>query len=68
MSRYEAFKSYFFPIDADGDGIMSIEEIDVVLASVDEPPLSAAEIEFIQRRTRGEPLTWERFIELLLII
>ena len=68
MSRYGALQSYFLPIDADGDGIMSTSEINVVLASVDEPELAPGEIEFIQRRINGEPLTWNRFIELLLIV
>ena len=68
MSRLDELATYFIPIDQDGNGVLEPEEMNVVLASVDEPPLSEAEVTFLQRRIRGKNLTWEKFLELLLVI
>ncbi|WP_424103207.1 hypothetical protein [Moorena producens] len=42
--------------------------MNVVLASVDQPPLSEDEVTFLQQRIGGKELHWEGFIELLLVI
>ncbi|MGK7901944.1 MAG: urea transporter [Hormoscilla sp.] len=68
MSRLDEFATYFIPIDRDGNGVLEPEEMNVVLASVDEPPLSSEEVTFLQGRIGGKDLTWERFLELLLVI
>lgn len=68
MSRLDEFATYFIPIDKDGNGVLAPEEMNVVLASVDEPPLSEEEVTFLQGRIGGKDLTWERFLELLLVI
>lgn len=67
MSRYAEFVTYLRPIDSDGDDVISLREMDAAMRSVGEPPLSRAEIEVLQRRTGRRPLTWERFIEVLLL-
>ncbi|OZH51231.1 urea transporter [Hydrocoleum sp. CS-953] len=68
MSRLDEFATYFIPIDQDGNGVLEPEEMNVVLASVDEPPFSNEELTFLQGRIGGKELTWERFLELLLVI
>ncbi len=68
MSRLDELATYFIPIDQDGNGVLEPEEMNVVLASVDEPPLSEEELTFLQGRIRGKNLTWEKFLELLLVI
>lgn len=68
MSRLDEFATYFIPIDRDGNGVLEVEEMNVVLASVDEPPLSEDEVSFLQRRIGDKDLTWEKFLELLLVI
>ncbi|NER02257.1 MAG: urea transporter, partial [Okeania sp. SIO3C4] len=68
MSRLDEFATYFIPIDKNGNGVLEVEEMNVVLASVDEPPLSKDEVTFLQRRAGGKDLTWEIFLELLLVI
>jgi Ca2+-binding EF-hand superfamily protein len=67
MSRYTEFVTYFLPIDADGDDTISMKEMNTVLASLREPPLSEDEITFLQKQTGGQALTWNRFIEVLLL-
>ncbi|KYC39989.1 hypothetical protein WA1_28945 [Scytonema hofmannii PCC 7110] len=67
MSRYTEFVTYFLPLDADEDEFISTKEMNTALASVGEPPLSNDEIAFLRDRTGGEPLTWNRFIEVLLV-
>ncbi|MUG91077.1 urea transporter [Scytonema sp. UIC 10036] len=67
MSRYTEFVTYFLPLDADEDEFISTKEMNTALASVGEPPLSNDEIAFLRERTGGEPLTWNRFIEVLLV-
>ena len=68
MSRLDELATYFIPIDRDGNGVLEPQEMNVVLASVDEPPLSEEEVTFLQGRIRGKDLTWEQFLELLLVI
>jgi len=67
MAKYEAFMTYFLPIDADKNNRISIEEMNVAMASVNEPKLTEAEIHFLQQRTGDRSFTWNRFIELLLL-
>lgn len=68
MAEYDDFVTYFLPIDANEDDDISLREMNVAMASVSERPLSAKDIEFLQDRIDGQPLTWNRFIELLLVI
>lgn len=68
ISRFQEFYTYFVPIDADGDGVLAPQEMNVVLASVDEPPLTSEEISFLRQRIGGKDFTWERFLELVLVI
>ncbi|NEP01355.1 MAG: urea transporter [Symploca sp. SIO2E9] len=68
MSRLDQFSNYFIPIDANEDGILTPQEMNVVLASVDEPPLSQDELAFLRQKIGGKDLTWEGFLELLLVI
>ncbi|WP_445243825.1 urea transporter [Microcoleus sp. MON1_C5] len=67
MSRYTEFVTYFLPIDVDADDAISMKEMNTALASLREPPLSKDEITFLQEHTGGQPLTWNRFIEVLLL-
>ncbi|MFB8787777.1 MAG: urea transporter [Potamolinea sp.] len=67
MSRYTEFVTYFLPIDVDADDSISMQEMNTALASLKEPPLSEDEITFLQDQTGGQPLTWNRFIEVLLL-
>ena len=67
MSRYAEFVTYFLPIDADQDDSISIKEMNIAMASVGEPPLTADEIAFLEARAGRQPLTWNRFIEVLLV-
>lgn len=68
ISRLQEFYTYFVPIDADGDGVLTPHEMNVVLSSVDEPPLTPDEISFLRQRIGGKDFTWERFLELMLVI
>ncbi|MGB3200962.1 MAG: urea transporter [Nodosilinea sp.] len=68
VSRLDEFYTYFLPIDANGDGVLTPQEMNVVLASVDEPPLTPDEISFLRQRLGGQDFTWERFLELVLVI
>ena len=68
VSKLDEFATYFIPIDKNGDGVLEPQEMNVVLASVDEPPLSQQELTFLQGRIRGKDLTWEQFLELLLVV
>lgn len=67
MSRYEELRTYFLPIDADGDDVLSVAEMNASLKSVGEPPLSPDEVAVLRRRAGGRPFTWSRFIEALLL-
>ncbi|NEO30673.1 MAG: hypothetical protein F6K36_09625 [Symploca sp. SIO3C6] len=68
ISRLDQFSKYFIPIDANEDGVLTPQEMNVVLASVDESPLSQDELTFLRQRIGGKDLTWERFLELLLVV
>ena len=68
VSHLQEFYTYFLPIDANGDGVLAPQEMNVVLASVDEPPLTKDEISFMRQRLGGKDFTWERFLELVLVI
>ncbi len=67
ITKYAEFMTYFLPIDADEDNLISVDEMNLAMSSVDEASLSADEIAFLQKRTGGQPLTWNRFIEVLLV-
>lgn len=67
MAKYREFVTYFLPIDADEDNLISIKEMNTALVSLREPPLSEDEVRFLQQQTGGEPLNWNRFIEVLLL-
>ena len=67
ISKYTEFVTYFLPIDANQDDSISIDEIKVVMSSVDEASLSVDEVAFLQMRTSGQPMTWNQFIEVLLV-
>lgn len=69
MSRYDQFVTYFIPIDANQDDLISASEMNIAMASVGEPPLTSAEILFIRNLLgRQQSLTWNQFLELLLVI
>ena len=68
ISRLDELYTYFIPIDQDENGVLDTQEMNLVLASVDEPALSEDEVTFLQQRLGGKDLTWERFLELLLVI
>ena len=67
MANYRQFATYFLPIDANGDDAISLEEMNVAMASVGEARLSEAESAYIDSQMQGQPLTWNRFIEMLLV-
>lgn len=68
MAEYDEFITYFLPIDADEDNIISVHEMNIAMASVGELPLTKDEITFLCDRTGGQLLTWNQFIEMLLLI
>ena len=67
MANYREFTTYFLPIDANGDDAISLEEMNVAMASVGEAKLSERESAYIDRQMQGHPLTWNRFVEMLLV-
>ncbi|NET72861.1 MAG: hypothetical protein F6K62_18595 [Sphaerospermopsis sp. SIO1G2] len=67
-ANYDEFISYFIPIDENEDGLINSEEMNRVLQSVGELPLSQQQINFFKQRTGSDSLTWNQFIDLLLII
>lgn len=67
MARYAEFRTYFLPIDVNGDDTISVDEMNVAMSSVGEKPLSDKEVAFLQRRIGKQPLTWNCFIEMLLV-
>jgi urea transporter/Ca2+-binding EF-hand superfamily protein len=68
MSKYDQFITYFIPIDANQDDLISVSEMNVAMSSVGEPPLTSAELLFIRNLVGKKPLTWNQFLELLLVI
>ncbi|NEN95082.1 MAG: hypothetical protein F6K50_05940 [Moorea sp. SIO3I7] len=67
MSHYQDFITYFIPIDANQDDAISIDEMNLAFVSVGESPLSVQEVNFLYGRMNGEAMTWNRFIEVLLV-
>jgi Ca2+-binding EF-hand superfamily protein len=67
MSKYSQFVTYFLPIDANENDVISTDEMNVAMASVGESPLSNDQVVFLQYSKAGQPLTWNRFIEVLLV-
>ncbi len=67
-ANYNEFVTYFIPIDDNEDGLIQPEEMNLVLRSVGEPPLSNQEINFLKQRTGSNSLTWHQFIDLLLVV
>jgi Ca2+-binding EF-hand superfamily protein len=67
MSRHDELVTYFLPIDANKDDLISADEMNIAMASVGEPPLTDEEISFVRERTTGQPLTWNQFIDVLLV-
>ncbi len=67
MSKHDAFMTYFLPIDANKDDLISIQEMNNAMNSVGEAKLTREEIDFLQRRTNSHSFTWNQFIELLLL-
>ena len=67
MKEYDAFTTYFVPIDADENDFISIEEMNVAMTSVAESPLTREEIDLLQQRANSRSFTWNQFIELLLL-
>jgi Ca2+-binding EF-hand superfamily protein len=67
ISKYTEFVTYFLPIDANQDDSISIDQIKVVMSSSGEASLSVDEVAFLQVRTSGHPMTWNQFIEVLLV-
>jgi Ca2+-binding EF-hand superfamily protein len=68
MDRYEELFTYFLPIDADRDDVLGGDEMSTALGSVGEPPLTADELALLARRAGGRPITWNLFVELLLLV
>lgn len=67
MARYDAFMTYFLPIDANKDDLISINEMNNAMNSVGEAKLTQSEIDFLQQRSNSQSFTWNQFIELLLL-
>lgn len=67
MSNYQEFITYFLPIDTNQDDTISIDEMNLALGSVGELPLNVKEVNFLHRRMDGRSMTWNRFIEVLLV-
>lgn len=67
MAEYNDFLTYFLPIDADEDNLISLDEMNIAMASVGESPLTKDEIMFLCDR-KGQLLTWNQFIEAILVI
>ena len=44
---------------------ISLEEMNVAMASVGEARLSERASAYIDKQMKGQPLTWNRFIEML---
>ncbi len=67
MSNFHEFITYFLPIDANGDKAIGVDEMNVALNSVGESSLTSNEIEFLRYRTGTHTMTWNQFIEVLLV-
>ncbi|MDB9527521.1 EF-hand domain-containing protein [Oscillatoria sp. CS-180] len=67
MANYEEFTTYFLPIHADGDDAISLKEMNLAMRSVGEAHLSEQESAQLKAQIQSLPLTWTRFIEMLLL-
>lgn len=67
MAKYDAFMTYFLPVDANKDDLISINEMNNAMNSVGETKLTQSEIDFLQHRSNSQSFTWNQFIELLLL-
>ncbi|NEQ84908.1 MAG: hypothetical protein F6K26_33610 [Moorea sp. SIO2I5] len=54
-------------ITSNQDDAISIDEMNLAFVSVGESPLSVKEVNFLYGPMAGEAMTWNRFIELLLV-
>jgi hypothetical protein len=57
---------YLMPADADGDDQLDAEELDHLLRSLGQPPLSATE-QGLVFGANGSALTWRGFVDRLLL-
>ena len=67
MANYEEFMTYFLPIDVNGDDAISLDEMNVAMSSVGEKSLTEEESAYLGRQFGEQPLTWSRFLEMLLV-
>ncbi len=67
MANYDAFVTYFLPIDADGDDAISSAELNLAVQSVGMRPFSIEEQSYLQKSVGDRPLTWNQFVERLLL-
>ena len=67
MASYTDFVTYFLPIDANDDDAISLNEMNIAMASVGEPRLSSEESAYVTQQAEDQPLTWNHFIEMLLV-
>jgi len=63
----DAFLIYLQPTDTDGDGLLSLEELNRTLLSVGLKNLTPTEVEQIKDRTGTQAMTWGSFVRLLLL-
>jgi len=68
MAHHDELFTYFLPIDADRDDVLEAVELNIAMRSVGEPPLTTDELAILARRTGGQPLTRNRFLELVLLL
>lgn len=66
-TEYETLMTYFAPIYACRNNLLSIKEMNVAMTSVSEPPLTREEIYFLHQRTSHQSFTWNQFVKLLLL-
>ncbi len=67
MANYDAFMTYFLPLDADGDDAISSAELNLAVQSVGMRPFSKEEQTYLQKSVGDRPLTWNQFVERLLL-
>ncbi len=68
MSEYDRFVNYFIPIDQNQDDLISADEMNLAITSLGEPPLSKGEQLYLRRLVGGRALTWNEFIQTLLVV
>ncbi|MGE4606733.1 MAG: urea transporter [Myxococcota bacterium] len=61
------FLTYLQPTDTDGDGMLSLKELNRTLVSVGLDALNSTELQVIERRMGTQPMTWGGFVRLLLV-